>query len=116
MLLPEDYDTPALHQYVTRQLMRKIEFLPGGPEYDVQYPDGIPTCVEIEHARLGRLSSGLIKYPAGHARCTSVDWSPILREKFRRLATLGGANPVEVEEQVSHLADKSPTEVRSLYE
>ena len=51
--------------------MERIEFRHGGREYDDKYPDGIPTTLEIEHAELGRLSSGLVMYPEGHARNTS---------------------------------------------
>ena len=51
--------------------MEQIEFRHGGPEFDASYPDGIPTTLEIEHATLGTLSSGLVMYPEGHARNTS---------------------------------------------
>lgn len=115
MLLPEDYDTPALHHHLTRQLMRKIEFVPGGKSYDALYPDGIPTSLEIEHARLGRLSSGLIKYPAGHARCSSLAWHPWLDEKFTRLAKLGHPDPPALSARLQDLGSLTPSEVAGMY-
>ena len=73
MLTPADYaeDETALFHPLTRQLMRQIDFRHGGPDYDRGYPDGIPTTVEVVHAKLGPLTSGLVMYPAGHARCES---------------------------------------------
>jgi 2-methylcitrate dehydratase len=115
MLLPADYDHDALFHPLTRKLMEKIDFCHGGHKYDVRYPDGIPTSVQLSHARLGQFSSGLVMYPAGHARCTSIDWSDILQEKFRRLARLGGADATAVAERLSNLGSKSPDEVRGLY-
>ena len=66
MLVPDDYNDAALFDPLTRELMQRIDFRHGGPEYDAKYPDGIPTSIEIEHRTLGTLSSGLIMYPAGH--------------------------------------------------
>jgi 2-methylcitrate dehydratase len=115
MLLPADYEHDALFHPLTRKLMERIDFCHGGHKYDVRYPDGIPTSVQLSHARLGQFSSGLVMYPAGHARCTSIDWSDILQEKFRRLARLGGADATAVAERLSNLGSKSPKEVRGLY-
>ncbi len=70
-------------------LMERIEFRHGGREYDAKYPDGIPTTLEIEHADLGRLSSGLVMYPEGHARNTSGNLDGLLEHKFRALAGAG---------------------------
>ena len=49
MLAPADYaeDESALFHPLTRRLMQQIDFRHGGPEYDRNYPDGIPTTVEI---------------------------------------------------------------------
>ena len=71
MLVPEITTTASLFDPLTRQIIERIEFRHGGPDYDAKYPDGIPTTLEIEHADLGRLSSGLVMYPEGHARNTS---------------------------------------------
>ena len=73
MLVPADYDDAALHHPLTRELMQRIDFRHGGPEYDAKYPDGIPTTLEIDHATLGTLTSGLVMYPEGHARNTIAD-------------------------------------------
>jgi len=115
MLLPADYDDDALFHPLTRQLMERIEFAHGGRKYDALYPDGIPTSLELEHERLGKFSSGLVMYPAGHARCDYLDWQPILDEKFRRLAKIGGVDADEVRERLTPLAEKSADEVRQLY-
>jgi 2-methylcitrate dehydratase len=53
--------------------MDKIEFEHGGKEYDDKYPDGIPTSIDIQ-TRDGRsLNSGLVMYPGGHARNSTVN-------------------------------------------
>jgi 2-methylcitrate dehydratase len=115
MLLPDDYDDEALLHPLTRALMDRIEFAHGGRKYDAKYPDGIPTSLDLDHARLGRFSSGLVMYPAGHARCTALDWSPVLAEKFRRLAKLGGADAQAVEARLANLGTKTVEEVKGLY-
>lgn len=115
MLLPRDYDNDAIANPLTRQLMERIEFAHGGPTFDSRYPDGIPTSIELQHAQLGGYSSGMVMYPAGHARCTTIDWKPILAEKFRRLAKIGGADAETLAERLSNLGTKSPEDVRSLY-
>jgi hypothetical protein len=53
-------------------------------------------------------------YPAGHAR-SQIVWSPILQEKFRRLAALGGVNAEVIERQLAGLRTMTPGEVRDLY-
>lgn len=115
MLLPDDYSDAALRDPMTRHLMQKITIVHGGPEYDAKYPDGIPTTLEIQHAQLGRLSSGLVMYPAGHARSASGDVPALLEHKFRCLASLGAADVDGLSAQLSHLAAKSPDEIRNLY-
>jgi len=47
MLEPKDYSQSAINNKVTRALMSKIDFVHGGPEYDKNYPDGIPTSIVI---------------------------------------------------------------------
>ena len=70
MLLPDDYreDESAIFHPVTRQLMQKIVFEHGGAEYDANYPDGIPTSIVITDTAGKQHDSGLVMYPAGHAR------------------------------------------------
>jgi len=115
MLLPEDYGEGALHHPLTRELMSRIDFRHGGAEYDRRYPDGIPTSLEIDHATLGTLSSGLVMYPPGHARNTTADLAGLLRHKFDRLASLSVRDTAALHQQVSNLAAKSAAEIRSLY-
>ena len=116
MLVPADYDEQALADPLTRQLMARIEFRHGGREYDEKYPDGIPTTLEIEHADLGRLSSGLVMYPEGHARNTSGNLPRLLENKFRVLAGLGVKDVDALYRRFSGLVNKSATEIAALYD
>lgn len=89
MLDPYDYqvaDTAIFHP-VTRALMDRISFSHGGPSYDAKYPDGIPTSIVMVDKHGRRHDSGLVMYPAGHARNTTADLRDILAHKF---ALLGG--------------------------
>ncbi len=115
MLVPDDYNDDSLHHPLTRDLMSRIDFRHGGPEYDAKYPDGIPTSLDIEHAALGALTSGLVMYPPGHARNTTADLPTLLRHKFNRLASLGVSNPAALYQRMSNLAAKSPADIQSLY-
>ena len=101
MLVPDDYSDAAIADPLTRQIMAKTDFRHGGPEYDAKYPDGIPTTLEIEHRTLGKLSSGLVMYPEGHAQNTSGNLAA-LEHKFRKLAGLG------VEDHRAATADDQP--------
>ncbi len=85
MLSPYDFSADAISNPLTRDLMSKIEFAHGGPDYDAKYPDGIPTSVVIN----GTDDSGLVMYPAGHARNKTADLKGILRHKFALLGGLG---------------------------
>lgn len=90
MLDPYDYQVAdsAIHNPVTRALMERIEFQHGGPEYDAKYPDGIPTSVVITDVEGKKYDSGMVMYPAGHARNRTADVSDILDHKFRLLGGL----------------------------
>jgi 2-methylcitrate dehydratase len=114
MLVPADYDDAALLHPLTRALMDKIEFVHGGPEYDAKYPDGIPTNVEIDHRGLGRLSSGLVMYPEGHARNASGNLPALLAHKFQTLAGLGVRDTGGLLRRFSGLVTKSAAELRTL--
>ena len=116
ILLPDDYNDAALFHPLTRQFMSKIEFNHGGPEYDAQYPDGIPTTLEMDVERVGRRSSGLVMYPEGHARNTSGRLPTLLENKFRRLASLGVRDVDALWSRFSNLAAKPVADVWSLYE
>src|SRR5438445_4669197 len=114
-MMTKDYGEAALLDPLTRQFMQKIDFRHGGPDYDVKYPDGIPTSLEIEHRTLGTLSSGLVMYPEGHARDTSGNLPALLDHKFRRLAALGASDVDGLHWRLTNLAAKSPVEIRDLY-
>ena len=116
MLVPDDYDDRALVEPLTRRLMERIEFAHGGTEYDARYPDGIPTSLEIEHARLGTLSSGLVMYPEGHARNTSGNLDRLLEHKFRLLAGLGVGDVEGLRRRFADMATKSVRQMIDLYD
>jgi 2-methylcitrate dehydratase len=116
MLVPDDYGDASLENPLTRRIMDKIEIVHGGPEFDARYPDGIPTSLEIEHATLGRLTSGLVMYPMGHARNTSGELDRLLAHKFRLLAGLGVDDVDALYERFTNLADKSPQQIAALYD
>jgi 2-methylcitrate dehydratase len=116
MLAPDDYSDRSLNHPLTRALMDKIEFRHGGPEYDAKYPDGIPTTLEIEHDRLGRVSSGLVMYPEGHARCESGNLDQLLAHKFRTLAALGVDDVEGLLRRFSDMSRQTPAQIASLYD
>jgi 2-methylcitrate dehydratase len=116
MLVPADYDDTSLFDPLTRQIIDRIEFRHGGREYDEKYPDGIPTTLEIEHTELGRLSSGLVMYPEGHARNASGNLPALLAHKFRVLASLGVKDVDALYRRFTGLVHKSPNEIADLYD
>jgi len=116
MLVPDDYDETSLMHPVTRRIMEKINIAHGGPEFDARYPDGIPTMLEMEHVQFGRVSSGLVMYPEGHARNTSGRLDELLRLKFQRLASHGVQSVDALHSRFSQLADASAADVQSLYD
>jgi 2-methylcitrate dehydratase len=116
MLVPADYDEASLVDPLTRRIIERIEFRHGGKEYDDKYPDGIPTTLEIEHAKLGRMSSGLVMYPEGHARNTSGNLAALLEHKFRLLAALGVADVDALYRRFTGMAGKSAAQIAELYD
>lgn len=103
MLSPWDYSAKALLSPETRALMALIAFEHGGPEYDRRYPDGIPTSVVITGSDGVVYDSGLVMYPAGHARNTTADLASILNHKFRLLGSLAAPDGSDVMEIVHSL-------------
>jgi 2-methylcitrate dehydratase len=89
MLEPSDYSESALFDPVTRELMEKISFEHGGPEYDSRYPNGIPTSVVITDTDGKQFDSGLVMYPAGHARNGEANLDLLLEHKFKLLGNIG---------------------------
>jgi 2-methylcitrate dehydratase len=116
MLLPADYDDSSLFHPVTRRLMERIEFVHGGAEFDRDYPEGIPTTVEVRTPGGPWLSSGKIRFPLGHARCEDPRLEAVLGDKFQRLASLGVCDVKALEARLSRLREQSVDQVRQLYQ
>jgi 2-methylcitrate dehydratase len=116
ILLPQDYDDAALFHPITRELMSRIEFVHGGPEYDRKYPDGIPTTIELSHTQHGTFSSGLVMYPQGHARCERTHLPALLGAKFKRLTESAVADVGTLYKRFSTIGEKSAEEIRNLYD
>lgn len=118
MLSPADYaeDESALFHPLTRRFMRQIDFRHGGEEFDRKYPDGIPSTVEIEHARLGPLNTGLVMYPQGHARANADNLRSLLEHKFRLLAGHAIVDVDALMARFTKLANKSSLEIAGLYD
>jgi 2-methylcitrate dehydratase len=117
MLSPFDYkpDDSAIFHPTTRALMQKITFVHGGPAYDAKYPEGIPTSIKITASDNTTHDSGLVMFPAGHARNTTADLDDILAHKFRLLGAIGVDDPDAALRQLSNLATKSPQQIQDLY-
>jgi len=118
MLMPQDYSPEAISNPKTRQIMAKTDFAHGGPEYDARYPDGIPTSVQIWTQDGAEYDSNLIMYPAGHARNTTSDLASLLKEKFKRLSSIGLNNPSEAGptiDRLNTLGQASPKDLRVIY-
>ncbi len=115
MLGPHDFDKAAINHPVTRALMAKMTFEWGGPEYDAKYPDGIPTSIVITDDAGAAHDSGLVMYPAGHARNTTADLKDILNHKWKMLGALAFEKPEPVIAQISGLEKKTPADVAHLY-
>ncbi len=118
MLLPDDFGPAALHDPLTRQLMEKMSFEHGGPDFDAKYPDGIPTAMVITDVTGATLDSGLVMYPGGHARNDQgndrVNLNEILDHKFAMLGTLVTDKPKGLIERFSNLAKKKAGAVATM--
>lgn len=118
MLDPHDFHASAIFNEKTHQLIAKVEFEHGGPEYDANYPDGIPTSLVI-HSGGASLDSGLVMYPSGHARNTTADLHGILAHKFELLGKIAFADGADVKAEVAKLeaiADTSAFDLPHLYD
>ena len=116
MLVPHDYSPDAIYNKRTRALMEKFSFTHGGPEYDRRYPDGIPTSLVIEMADGRKYDSGLVMYPAGHARNTTADLKGILANKFEQLGKLAMDDPKPLVEKLEGLERLDAKQLASLYD
>ena len=122
MLTPFDFTDEAIHHPLTRSLMDKMTFEHGGEEYDRRYPDGIPTSIRIEDDAGKVHDSGLVMYPAGHARNKGADLKGILEHKFEVLSKLTVSGRLdgdkraarELVERFSNVGRKSADEVWSM--
>ena len=115
-LAPHDYDPAAIANTVTRAYMEKMAFEHGGPEYDRNYPDGIPTSVVITTTDGRSLDSGFVMYPSGHARNTTADLKGILANKFDRLGKLAMDDPKPLVEKLDALEKLDAKQLASLYD
>jgi 2-methylcitrate dehydratase len=116
MLVPHDYAPAAITDTTTRALMEKIEFAHGGPEYDARYPDGIPTSMVITTTDGRTHDSGMVMYPAGHARNTTEDLRGILDVKFDLLGKLALNDPAPVIERLNGIGSCSANDLEGLYD
>jgi len=116
MLLPEDYNNDAIMHEHTRSIMKTIEFEHGGAAYDEKYPDGIPTSIVVTTKSGETFDSGLVMYPAGHARNTVADLESILATKFDRLGGLALGTPQPVIDRFNDIANASADELRTLHD
>ncbi len=115
LLGPHDYSSDAIFNRETRALMERITFEHGGKEYDDKNPDGIPTSIVITMKDGSSFDSGLIMYPAGHARNSTANLRDILDAKFDMLARLASDDPRSVLERFSNISAKSAQEIAALH-
>jgi 2-methylcitrate dehydratase len=113
---PRDYDGQAIGHPKTRAIMEKIAFEHGGPEYDEKYPDGIPTSVIITTDEGQTLDSGLVMYPAGHARNTTADLGDLLRNKWRQHTEIAVPEPQRIIDRFNALPTLSANQLEALYD
>ena len=119
MLLPYDYAPQAINNSQTRELMGLIEFEHGGPEYDAKYPDGIPTSMVIQDQSGKTYDSGLVMYPAGHARNTAADLKGILAHKAGKLGELGlpdGSKINALVDRLQAIGSMTAKDIESIYD
>jgi 2-methylcitrate dehydratase len=116
MLGPYDYDPKSIKNEATRALMAKMEFAHGGAEYDRRYPDGIPTSIVITLTDGSSFDSGLVMYPAGHARNTTANLKDILHYKARLLGALCMKDYEKIIDRFNRIAGQSAADLTNLYD
>ena len=114
MLEPVDYGCEAIVHPLTRTLMDRIVFEHGGDDYDSRYPDGIPTSMNIKTSDGRCHESGLVMYPAGHARNTSADLADILAHKAELLGRIAMTSPAPMIEAFNGIAECSHDQLMRL--
>ena len=115
MLLPDDYMDDALNNSITRDIMTKISFKHGGKEYDDNYPDGIPTKLDIQtnNGDIYGDKNDMIMYPGGHARNKSINLKDILNHKWTSMEKI--CNNTNIINHVSKLQNKSSKDIQNIY-
>ncbi|MCH8151145.1 MAG: MmgE/PrpD family protein [Planctomycetes bacterium] len=116
MLSPFDYSQQAIFDHSTRLLMEKITFAHGGPQYDAKYPDGIPTSLIITTTDGQIYDSGLVMYPAGHARNTTANLAELLGAKWQMLGSLAVHDPDAIINRFNTLPNLSAAQLQGLYD
>ena len=116
ILMPDDYNERAIFDHQTRALMEKVTFEHGGAEYDAKYPDGIPTLVIITDTDGKTYDSGLVMYPAGHARNTTANLDELLRNKWQTLGALASDDPSSIIDRFNAVPQLSANDLASLYD
>ncbi len=116
MLTPQDYSEESLHHPETRKIMSKIICEHGGDHFDSKYPEGIPTSITLTATDGSLYSSGLILYPAGHARNSTHDVAKILESKFRLMGQIAMDDPEPLIDKSLNLGNLSAEQLRQLYE
>jgi len=114
MLLPDDYSDAAIGDPAIARLIERMEIVHGGRDYDVRYPEGIPTSVTVEHAALGTLGGGLVTFPLGHARSDATRTAAVVDLKFDRLVADAVDDPEALRRRM-RLAGRPAAEVADLY-
>lgn len=118
MLLPIDYSRTSISDAETQSIMKLIEFEHGGPTYDAKYPEGIPTSVVITDSADKVTDSGMVLFPAGHARYPGAwaDIEKILAHKFTTLGELALKDVPNALNKLTDLGAKSAADLDALYD
>ena len=115
ILTPRDYSPEAIENTITRRLIDRIDFAHGGPEYDAKYPDGIPTSVVIQDTGGTAHDSGMVMYPAGHARNTGAPLADLLANKWATLGALASDDPAAMVARFESLRSKGADEIATIH-
>lgn len=103
-----------------RELIHRISFKHGGPEFDSLYPEGIPTQVEIEFETstgIEVLDSGVVLYPLGHCRNENKLIEDLLMQKFIKLGILALSSSInKFIDRLQSLGTASADELLTLYD
>lgn len=86
---PLDFNKKALCDEVTCSLMNKVDVISGDKAYNKHYPEGLPSNLNIYFKDGSMFSSGMTKFPCGHAQNQTVDTDIMLLNKFSVFGGLG---------------------------